>query len=243
MNRLSVLCLAVSRAVAEKYQGALASPKVHFLYQPIAVAQASAPEVPIDKEGFQITCIAVGRLQEGKRQEDAVRAVAELRDRGIRARLWLVGGGDRQYTAYLRRLVRERDLAGQVLFIGQVDNAYAFIRKADALLLCSRCEAFARVAVEAMKAGKPVIGSRSGGTVEQIRDGFNGFLYRPGDYQDLAAKIGYLIDHPHRAREMGRQGREWAMKTFTRERYREDLIRILGQYGISPGALVNLPRN
>ena len=234
MNRLSLVGLAVSRAVAEKYRGALASPKVHFLYQPIAVAEASSPEVPIDKEGFQITCIAVGRLQEGKRQEDAVRAVAELRDQGIRARLWLVGGGDPQYCRFLEGLVEKNGLTGQVQFLGQVKNAFPYIREADALILCSRCEAFARVVVEAMKAGKPVIGSRSGGTVEQIRDGFNGFLYRPGDYQDLAAKIKNLLDHPHRAREMGRQGRDWALAACNRERYRENLIRILGQYGLSP---------
>ena len=234
MNRLSLVCLAVSRAVAEKYRGALAAPKVHFLYQPIAVAESSSPEAPMDKEGFQITCIIVGRLQEGKRQEDAVRAVAELRDRGIRARLWLVGGGDPPYTRFLERLVEEKGLTGQVLFMGQVENAFPYIQEADALILCSRCEAFARVVVEAMKAGKPVIGSRSGGTVEQIRDGFNGFLYRPRDYQDLAAKIGYLAAHPHQAREMGRQGRDWALETFNQARYRENLIRILGQYGLSP---------
>jgi glycosyltransferase involved in cell wall biosynthesis len=248
MNRLSLVCLAVSRAVAEKYRGALAAPKVHFLYQPIAVAESSSPEAPMGKEGFQITCIMVGRLQEGKRQEDAVRAVAELRDQGIRARLWLVGGGDPQYTRFLEELVEEKGLTGQVLFLGQVANAFPYIQQADVLILCSRCEAFARVVVEAMKAGKPVIGSRSGGTVEQIRDGFNGFLYRPRDYQDLAGKIKYLLDHPHQAREMGRQGWDWALKTFNQERYRENLIRILGQYGLSPnGARIDvgesLPEN
>ena len=119
----------------------------------------------------------------------------------------------RQYTQFLERLVEEKGLTGQVLFLGQVENAFPYIQEADALILCSRCEAFARVVVEAMKAGKPVIGSRSGGTVEQIRDGFNGFLYRPRDYQDLAAKIRTcLAAHPHQAREMGRQGRDWALE-------------------------------
>jgi len=229
MNRLSRVCLAVSRAVAEKYRGALGSAKVHFLYQPIEVGESSSPDVPMGKHSFQMTALMVGRLQEGKRQEDAVRAVAALRGRGVQAQLWLVGGEDRQYRRYLEELVREHNLAGQVRFVGQVNNAFPYMRQADVLILCSRCEAFARVVVEAMKAGKPVIGSRSGGTVEQVRDGFNGFLYKPGDYKDLAEKVKYLIDHPRQAREMGRQGRQWALATFTRERYREELARILGQ--------------
>ncbi|MEJ2069477.1 MAG: glycosyltransferase [Syntrophobacterales bacterium] len=37
MNRLSVLCLAVSRAVAQKYQAGMTPSKVHHVYQPIEV--------------------------------------------------------------------------------------------------------------------------------------------------------------------------------------------------------------
>jgi glycosyltransferase involved in cell wall biosynthesis len=80
-----------------------------------------------------------------------------------------------------------------------------------------------------MKAGKPVVGTKSGGTVEQIRDGFNGFLYEPGDHKALAAKIKYLHDHPDKAEEMGKNGRQWATMTFTRRRYQEELARILGE--------------
>jgi len=138
-----------------------------------------------------------------------------------------VGGGDRQYGDFLQSLVQEKDLTGQVRFLGQVDNAFPYIEKADVLILCSRREAFARVVVEAMKAGKPVLGSRSGGTVEQIRDGFNGLLYEPGDHRDLAEKIIYLLQHPQKAEDMGRHGQEWALKTFTRERYRQNLTMIL----------------
>jgi hypothetical protein len=45
----------------------------------------------------------------------------------------------------------------------------------------------------------------------------------------LAAKIKYFCDHPEAAQEMGKNGQQWAMRTFTRERYQQDLSRILGQ--------------
>jgi glycosyltransferase involved in cell wall biosynthesis len=229
MNRLSLLCLSVSRAVAEKYQKGMAAAKVHYVYQPIEVDQSASPDIALEKQPFQITAIMVGRLQEGKRQEDAIRALALLREQGVTAGLWLVGGGDQHYADFLQKLVQEKALTAQVRFLGQVENAFPYIQKADVLILCSRCEAFARVVVEAMKAGKPVLGSRCGGTVEQIMDGVNGFLYEPRDHQELAEKIRYLLDHPHKALEMGRNGREWAMQTFTRERYRKNLARILGE--------------
>lgn len=229
MNRLSVLCLAVSRAVAQKYQAGMTSSKVHHVYQPIEVDLTDRSKVSIDKKKHQFTCIMVGRLQEGKRQEDAVRAMGELRDQGLPAQLWLVGSGDQDYGAFLETLVREKNLAEQVHFLGQVDNAFPYIKKANVLLLCSRCEAFARVVVEAMKAGKPVVGTRSGGTVEQIEAGFNGFLYEPGDFKGLAAKIKYLHEHPDKTKEMGKNAQKWARKTFTRERYQKKLAKILGK--------------
>jgi glycosyltransferase involved in cell wall biosynthesis len=227
MNRMSLRFIAVSRAVAQKYRAGMAGAKVHAVYQPIEVDPFGGGAVSLPREPFQITAVIVGRLQAGKRQEDAIRAVAALREQGVRAQLWVVGGGDEEYAGYLQGLVREHGLSAQVRFLGQVANAFPYIQQADVLILCSRCEAFARVVVEAMKAGKPVLGSRSGGTVEQIKDGVNGFLYEPGNYGDLAAKITYLVHHPREAREMGENGRKWAMATFTRERYREKLAGIL----------------
>lgn len=231
MNRLSVLCIAVSRAVAEKYQASITPSKVHYLYQPINVDLTSHPEVILHKNRDQFTCIMVGRLQEGKRQEDAIRAIGELRDQGLQAQLWVVGGGDQDYCNFLNNLVREKNLEGHIRFFGQVDNALPYIQQADVLLLCSRCEAFARVVIEAMKTGKPVLGTKSGGTVEQIKDGLNGFLYEPRDHKGLARKIKYLHDNPTLMIEMGNNGREWAMKTFTQNHYKKKIMNILNKLG------------
>jgi glycosyltransferase involved in cell wall biosynthesis len=228
MNRLTRLGLAVSQAVAAKYQAGLPDAQVHYVYQPIDIHRSS-PDNPLHRKEPHFTCIMVGRLQEGKRQEDAVRALAILRDQGIAVHLWVVGGGDPAYFDFLHSLVEEHNLEEQVRFLGEVDNAFPYMEQVDVLLLCSRCEAFARVVVEAMKAGKPVVGTRSGGTMEQIQEGVNGFLYEPRNHRELAGKIKYLHDFPDRAREMGQQGRKWAQRTFTRQRYQEGIARILGQ--------------
>jgi glycosyltransferase involved in cell wall biosynthesis len=228
MNRLTRLGLAVSQAVAAKYQAGLPAARIQHVYQPIEV-DLSSPDIPLHTEKSQFTCIIVGRLQAGKRQEDAVRSLAVLRDQGVRVHLWVVGGCDPAYFDFLKNLVHELNLGEQVRFLGEVDNAFPYMQQADVLLLCSRSEAFARVVVEAMKAGKPVVGASSGGTVEQIQEGVNGFLYEPRDHQELAAKIKYLYDHPLEAQKMGENGRQWAIQTFTRRRYRDNLAQILGQ--------------
>jgi glycosyltransferase involved in cell wall biosynthesis len=71
--------------------------------------------------------------------------------------------------------------------------------------------------------------ARSGGTTELIREGFNGLLYTPGNYKELAEKILHLHRHPDLAKKMGDNGQRWAAEYFTEERYGEEVLTILKQ--------------
>ncbi len=106
-------------------------------------------------------------------------------------------------------------------------SPFPVMQQADILLMCSRKEAFGRVTVEGMKAGKPVIGAGSGGTKELIRDGYNGFLYTFGDYRELAEKVKYLCQHPDEAGQMGENGKQWALEKFNIEHYTEEVLTVL----------------
>ena len=64
------------------------------------------------------------------------------------------------------------------------------------VLMCSRSEAFGRVTVEALKSGRPVVGTRSGGTTELISEGVNGLLFAPGDAEGLANALRHLATEP-----------------------------------------------
>jgi len=50
-------------------------------------------------------------------------------------------------------------------------------------------ETFGRTTVEAFAKGTPVVGSRIGGTAEIIDEGKNGWLFTPGNAQELASKV------------------------------------------------------
>ena len=62
----------------------------------------------------------------------------------------------------------------------------------DILLMCSRCEGFGRVTVEAMQRGIPVIGLNTGGTSELVKDGFNGYLFN--SIQEIPSKLSLLLE-------------------------------------------------
>jgi glycosyltransferase involved in cell wall biosynthesis len=114
-----------------------------------------------------------------------------------------------------------------VKFLAGMSNSFPAMLQSDVVLVCSRREAFGRVTVEGMLAGKPVIGTRIGGTLELIREEFNGLLYTPGDYRELAHKIRYLHENPDEAYRMGKNGREWAQARFSQTRLAQEILSTL----------------
>ena len=134
-------------------------------------------------------------------------AMTLLPDASIR--LLVVGGGDlrRAYQGQAQDL----GLQDRVIFCGRVSDEelpyhYALC-DLHVLPSITMGEAFGVVLLEAMATGKPVIASNLPGVRSVVSGGNDGLLTHPGDANDLAQKIHWLLDHPLRAREMGQQGR------------------------------------
>ena len=81
--------------------------------------------------------------------------------------------------------------------------------------------------------GTPLIAADSVGTREPVRDGVNGFLCRPRDPDDLAAKMLAMIDLSREARaKMGAASRRMAEERFDERivtaKYVEIINRLVG---------------
>lgn len=67
-------------------------------------------------------------------------------------------------------------------------------------------EDYGLITLEAMLSNKPVITTTdSGGPLELVKNGQSGFVVAP-DPQKIGEKINYCIEHPEKARKMGRNG-------------------------------------
>lgn len=82
-------------------------------------------------------------------------------------------------------------------------------------------EGFGIVYVEAAACGRPVIASSEGGAPETIVPGETGLLADPRSPEKVAAAIARILSDDGRADEMGRKGRQLAVKEFSRERFRK----------------------
>jgi len=61
---------------------------------------------------------------------------------------------------------------------------------------------------ESFAMGKPVVGANLGSIPEQISPGKTGLLFEPGNPDDVAEKLKYLITHSEKLPEMGRHARQ-----------------------------------
>lgn len=77
-----------------------------------------------------------------------------------------------------------------------------------AVYLATAKETFGIGTLEAMAAGKPVLGFDWGGTADLVKHGYAGYLARPGDYDDLAVGLDYCLKH---RKALGRNAQRVAM--------------------------------
>jgi glycosyltransferase involved in cell wall biosynthesis len=166
----------------------------------------------------------VGRLRFLKGVDVALTALRVLRDRGLRARLTVVGEGPEQHR--LEAEARALGVADWVAFEGWVgwEALVEHYRAAHVLIHPSRNEGFGKVLLEALTFGLPVVASDVGVSRVLLDPPRCGALVRPGDAGELASAIFELASEPDRLRLMSKNARSQA-GTLTLDhleaRYRE----------------------
>jgi glycosyltransferase involved in cell wall biosynthesis len=171
----------------------------------------------------------VGQITPWKGQEDAIRALARVRDEHPTAVLLLVGEAkfvaratrydNRAYLCRLHELTARLGLGDAVRFLGEREDVPEILRACDVALLPSWDEPFGRAAVEAMAMGAPVVATSIGGPAEIITDGVDGTLVQPRDPARLAIAVNRLLRDPQRRQALGRAARKSVKERFGRDRH------------------------
>jgi len=135
--------------------------------------------------------LGVGRVTQLKGYDVLIRAVAKAKEKIPNIKCIIVGGVESTRIGYaesLRHLVKELDVEDQVIFTGGQKRIAEIYTCADVLTSNNerKPEAFGRTMAEALAMDCPVIASRFGGALDIVKDGENGYLYTPGDYEELA---------------------------------------------------------
>ena len=159
------------------------------------------------------TFLIMSIVHPSKGIHDAIEAMGKIKKDVSDVKLIICGGDeDKQYRKYLNNLVIKLDLAELVSFKGFIDKPFEMYKVADAVLVCSRNEAWGRVAAEAMISEKPVIGYNGGGTKEIIIDRQTGLLYN--NIEELSSCMKTAILDRELVNNLVNNAKTYALQNF-----------------------------
>ena len=171
---------------------------------------------------------------------------AFIKSKGAQVLLEAIEGLDAECELYgegvlkeeLQAIIAEKKLNAKICLPVSYDKIPRVYADADIVVFPSLWpEPFGRIAIEAMAAGKPVIGSAIGGIKETITKG-TGILVDPGNVQQLRKAIELLMHDRALQKKMGKKGRKVAEELYAEERVADKLISI---YALKSSLCQNKP--
>ena len=182
-----------------------------------------------------VRLLFVGRLERRKGIDLLVKALASVMVRHEQLDVRIVGDnslpfdGKPNFQAWAQERFGHEAWWQRITFVGRVDDGQLLAEYAacDIFVAPSRYESFGLIYLEAMRFGKPCIGTRTGGIPEVVEDGVTGLLVPPDDDMELARAIDLLAGDPDRRSELGRVGRGRYAGRFTTEAYIDRMLRAL----------------
>lgn len=184
--------------------------KANFVYDPFAESPHINPATP----GF---ALFVGRISEEKGIKTLLKAWSTLDDKTL---LKVAGAGP------LDDLLTGKNNI-EALGLQNSDEISLLMQQAAFLILPSEWyEGFPLVLVEAFAHGLPVLASNLGSMADIIKDGETGLLFTPGDADDLARKVKWLLNNPLKAQELGENARRTFLAKYTAEQNYAELMAI-----------------
>ena len=103
------------------------------------------------------------------------------------------------YEREINSIIEENELSGYIKFPGLCNDMPAAYKISDIVVSpADRPEGFGRIIIESQSMERPVIASAHGGSIEIIKNNYNGFLFEPNNEHDLANKLKYLINLPQK---------------------------------------------
>ena len=179
--------------------------------------------------------LSISRHDARKGLDVLLRALAMLKQNGVRFRACLAGGGG--LLEQHRRFAAKLGLADCTVLPGRVPDSYTCLRHADIYALPSIEEGSGSVALlEAMQAGVAPVVSRVDGLPEDVIDGESALLTAPGDAADLARALRRLVEDAGLRARLSRGAQARFRERFSAAAFAADIGSVYAGLGFAPAA-------
>jgi glycosyltransferase involved in cell wall biosynthesis len=176
--------------------------------------------------------ISVGALRGRKGHDVLIRAIAALADRGIDARLELIGDGPDQPG--LKGLATALRVGDRVSFAGALPYEETLVRVAGAEVFALCCretrtgdhDSLPVALMDAMSLGVPCVSSAAFGIPELIEDGISGLLAPTDDVEAVADRLAAILGDPGARDVVAAAGRHAVRERYDQEGNLDALARL-----------------
>ena len=178
-------------------------------------------KIPTDTQTQVVTYL--GRLERRKGVVELAKAIPYVLGNYPEVKFRFIGQ-DQPFSAtmpscqaYLENLLE--GFMDSVEFTGKVslDQIPDYLAQTDICVFPSLWENFPNVCLEAMAAGRGVVGSSAGGMVEMLDHGKAGILVPPDDFESIAIAIEQLLSNPALRISLGQKARARVISEYSLE--------------------------
>lgn len=178
----------------------------------------------------RVDFLFIARLIKEKGVFEFVEAAKTVKKKYPKAQFTILGSIDNSNLGALKQEELDNLVAtGIINYPGYVDNIQSWIINSHVFVLPSYYrEGVPRSTQEAMAIGRPIITTDVPGCRETVIDGYNGFLITKWDYNALADRMIYFIEHPDLIKTMGYASYNIAQQKFDATEVNQRLLGMLG---------------
>ncbi|RIJ42062.1 glycosyltransferase family 4 protein [Pontibacter oryzae] len=168
----------------------------------------------------------LGKLCQTKGVYDLLAAIDKVINqyKYTHVRFYLAGTGE---TSKVKEYIQLKGLEEHVQLLGWLDNRQrmAWLQRVGTVVLPSYIEGLPMALIEAMAAGKVVIGSEVGGIPDLVTEG-SGFLMKPGDVDALSRHIMFVAIHPEKMEAIAKNNRNIIAAKYNLVKINQRLFKI-----------------
>jgi glycosyltransferase involved in cell wall biosynthesis len=216
-----------SERVKEIYAGHQVTNKNSIVMHPINInyLRIKPKDPSLHPKPGKIIFGYIGRIVKEKGVHVIVDAARMLENYKNRFRVLIFGGGDELYISEYISQSKEEIVKSNIEFKGRYSpgEIQKVLSSIDVAIVPSIWEDCAPIVLNELRLSKtPIIASRIGGIPEAVEHGVNGFLFEPGNAEELAHYMKYFIENPQEVSKF-MERTNWS---FDIDKYAEETIEI-----------------
>lgn len=178
----------------------------------------------------KLVVLTVGTVTRRKGQLDLVKFYIKLMQSGIvesNVVFVIVGFREDGYSKLVKETILRSEFQKQIVAVDESEDIDYYYRISDIFLFHSYCESFPLVVIEAMSFGLPVIAANVYGVKEQIKNGEDGLLYKPGCWIDLMRGLLSLLENHQLRSKLGEAAKAKCNSEFSHSKMMEKYWKLL----------------